>query len=168
MLSQWHWSDLPILLHACSVAKSCRTLVEPHWLWPTRLLCPWDFPGKNTGVGCHFLLQGIFLTQGWNPGLLHWQPDSLPLSHPRTLSYPFTLYNLSHGKSLRCGTCQVILLGQTLSRSKMLSYVYSHLKWRNQQEKNHFMKCYRVIEVLYWLYLGTFLCLSIIHTGKAG
>jgi len=41
---------------------------------PTRLLCPWDSPGKNTGVGCHFLLQGIFSTQGSNPGLLHcWQ-----------------------------------------------------------------------------------------------
>ena len=35
-----------------------------------RLLCPWDSPGKNTGVGCHFLLQGIFLTQGLNPHLL--------------------------------------------------------------------------------------------------
>ena len=44
----------------------------------------WDFPGKNTGVGCHFLLQGIFLTQGSNPHLLHllhWQVDSLPLCH---------------------------------------------------------------------------------------
>ena len=40
-------------------------------LWPARLLCPWDSPGKNTGVGCHFLLQGIFLTQGLNPCLLH-------------------------------------------------------------------------------------------------
>ena len=42
--------------------------------------CPWDFPGKNTGVGCHFLLQGIFLTQGSNLHLL-WllQADSLPL-----------------------------------------------------------------------------------------
>ena len=38
---------------------------------PTRLLCPWDLPGKNTGVGCHFLLQGIFPTQGVNPGLLY-------------------------------------------------------------------------------------------------
>ena len=47
----------------------------------SRLLCPWDFPGKNTGVGCHFLLQGIFLTQGSNSCLLHWQVDSLPLSH---------------------------------------------------------------------------------------
>ena len=36
-----------------------------------KLLCPWDSPGKNTGVGCHFLLQGIFLTQGLNPHLLH-------------------------------------------------------------------------------------------------
>ena len=44
-------------------------LVTP-WTLPARLLCPWDFPGKNTGVGCHFLLQGIFLTQGSNPQLL--------------------------------------------------------------------------------------------------
>ena len=43
----------------------------PLGLQPTRLLCPWDSPGKNTGVGCHFLLQGIFLTQGSKLGLLH-------------------------------------------------------------------------------------------------
>ena len=39
------------------------------------------FPGKNTGAGCHLLLQGIFLTQGSNPSILHWQADSLPLSY---------------------------------------------------------------------------------------
>ena len=44
----------------------------PHGLYPTKLLHPWDFPGKSTGVGCHFLLQRIFLTQGSNPGLLHY------------------------------------------------------------------------------------------------
>ena len=38
----------------------------PHGLKPTRSLCPWDSPDKNTGVGCHFLLQGIFPTQGLN------------------------------------------------------------------------------------------------------
>ena len=38
---------------------------------PARLLSPWNSPGKNTGVGCHSLLQGIFPTQGLNPGLLH-------------------------------------------------------------------------------------------------
>ena len=41
------------------------------WTVPTRVLCPWNFPGMNTGLGCHFLLQGIFLTQRLNLGLLH-------------------------------------------------------------------------------------------------
>ena len=45
-------------------------------LWTARLLCPWDSPGKNTGVGCHALLQGIFLTQRSNSCLLHWQVSS--------------------------------------------------------------------------------------------
>ena len=51
-------------------------------LQPARFLCPWNFPGKNTGIGFHFLLQGIFPTQGSNLhllSLLHWQADSLPL-----------------------------------------------------------------------------------------
>ena len=50
------------------VAQSCLTLncFQPHALEPTRLLCPWNAPAKNTGVGCHFLLQGIFPTQGSN------------------------------------------------------------------------------------------------------
>ena len=39
------------------------------WTVPARLLHPWDSPGKNSGVSCHSLLQGIFLTQGLNPGL---------------------------------------------------------------------------------------------------
>ena len=58
--------------------------VLTYGLKPSRLLCPWDFPGKNIGVGCHFLLQGIFPTQGSNLRLLcllHWQACSLPLSH---------------------------------------------------------------------------------------
>jgi len=56
-------------------------LLQPHGLL---LLCSWDFPGKNIGRGFHFLLQGIFLNQRLNPCLLcllHWQADSLPLSH---------------------------------------------------------------------------------------
>ena len=59
--------------------------VQPRGLQPTRLLCPWDSPGKNTGVGCHFLLQGIFPTQGSNLCLLrilNWQADSLLLGLP--------------------------------------------------------------------------------------
>ena len=69
------------------VAQSCPRLLGPHGLKPTRLLCPWDFSGKNTGVGSRSLLQGIFPTQGLNPCLLHWQADSLPLSHQGSLFY---------------------------------------------------------------------------------
>ena len=78
-------STLLISYCRCLVAKLClscvMTLLRAHGQQPARLLSPWDFPGKNTGVGCHFLLQGIFPTQGLNPSLLHWQSDSLPLSH---------------------------------------------------------------------------------------
>ena len=54
---------------------------------PARLFSPWDSPGKNPGVGCHALLQGIFLTQGSNPHLLcllYWQAGSLPLDPRKT------------------------------------------------------------------------------------
>ena len=55
------------------------------WTVARQLLCPWNFPGKNTGVGCHFPLQGIFLSQGLSLCLLcllNWQVDSLPLGFP--------------------------------------------------------------------------------------
>jgi hypothetical protein len=48
------------------------------------LLCPRHFPGKNTELGCYFLLQGIFPNWELNSGLLHWQADSLPLCHLRS------------------------------------------------------------------------------------
>ena len=52
---------------------------------PTSLLCSWNSPGKNTGVDSHSLLQGVFPIQGSNPCLLHWQVDSLQLSHQASL-----------------------------------------------------------------------------------
>ena len=48
----------------CSVASVVSDSLRPYGLWPARLLCPWDSPGKNSGVGCCALLQGIFPTQG--------------------------------------------------------------------------------------------------------
>ena len=68
--------------------------LQPHGLQPARLLGPWNSPGKSTGVGCHALLQGIFPTQRWNPGLSHCR-RLYRLSHqgsPRILGwvvYPF-------------------------------------------------------------------------------
>ena len=52
------------------------------WTTAHQAPCPWDFPGKNTGVGCHFLLQGIFPTQGLNLCLLHWQADTFTTAPP--------------------------------------------------------------------------------------
>ena len=53
-----------------------------HGLLPTRLLCPWDSTGKNTGVDSHSLLQGVFLTQLLNPSLNSFQMNSLPSEPP--------------------------------------------------------------------------------------
>ena len=68
----------------CSVAQSCLTLCTP-WALALQASLSMRFPRENTGVGCHFILQGIFLTQGSNPGvlhLLHLQVGSLLLNHP--------------------------------------------------------------------------------------
>ena len=69
-----------------SVTSVVSVSLQPHALQPTRLLCPWDSPGKNTGVGSHFLLWGIFPTQWLVPDLPHWQARSLPLVPPGCLS----------------------------------------------------------------------------------
>ena len=55
--------------------------LRPHGLQPTMLLCPQDFPGNSAGVDCHFLLQGIFPTQGSNPGLPYCRQTLNRLSH---------------------------------------------------------------------------------------
>ena len=76
-------SPLPSRKHGVSRSVMSDSL-QPHGPQPTSLLCPWDSAGKNTGVNCHFLLQGIILTRGSNPhllSLLHCKVDSLPLSH---------------------------------------------------------------------------------------
>ena len=67
-IDQKKWKSFAVLyIVSCSVRSDS---LRPHGLQPARLLCPWDFPGKNTGMDCHFLLQGILLTQGLNLCLL--------------------------------------------------------------------------------------------------
>ena len=87
-----HWTgEVPIvMMKAASVSSSVVPhSLQPHGLQPTRLPCPWGFPGKDTGVGGHFLLQGIFPTQGSNLDLLHCRQilyhlsyEGSPLSRP--------------------------------------------------------------------------------------
>ena len=80
---RWKWQPTQVFLPGkshgrrsiskkISVSRSVvPVFLRPHGLQPTRLLCPQDFPSKDTGVDWHFLLQGIFSTQGSNLGLLH-------------------------------------------------------------------------------------------------
>ena len=82
---RWHPSGCQSLsknfrsIGCCLGTQSCPTLAI-HGLESSRLLYAWDFPGKNTGQVCHFLLQGIFPAQGLNLSLQHLQADSLPRS----------------------------------------------------------------------------------------
>ena len=78
--------------------------LRPHGLLPTRFLCPWDSPGKNIESGCHFLLQKIFLTQGLNLCLLHWQaePPGKPEIQSNMLNKIEVIF-LSHIGSLEAG-----------------------------------------------------------------
>ena len=89
-------------------AQSCPTLSTPWTIAPPppRLLYPCNWPCKNTGGGCHFLLSGIFLTQGLNPRLLRllcWQAGSLPTSATllfrcSVVSHSFQPHGLQHAR----------------------------------------------------------------------
>ena len=88
-------SNMSSVWYLCVCILSCSVVSNSLWCWtrsvcpatmdrslPGSSLCSWDFPGKNTGAGHHFLLLGIFPTQGlkWSIShLLNWQADSLPL-----------------------------------------------------------------------------------------
>ena len=75
------WKVYAMEYYSCYFVAKLYVILRPQGLQLTRILCPWDFPGKNTGVCCHFLLQGIFLTQKLKSWFLHWQADYLPLTH---------------------------------------------------------------------------------------
>ena len=88
---------------------SCDSL-RPYGMQPARLLCPWDSPRKNTEVGCHALLQRIFLTQGSNPCLLSLLHCRQVLYHQRHLRNElvrgkpcfYHLYKITTGHVPRC------------------------------------------------------------------
>ena len=86
-----------VCLCTCLVTQLCPTLCNPHGLQPTRLLCSWDSPSKNTGAGSS-LLQGIFLIQGSNKGLLHCRWILYHLCHQRSCfaGYLFSIYQGVH------------------------------------------------------------------------
>ena len=83
-------------------------------LWPHgahRLLCPWTSPGRNTGMGWHSLLQGIFPTQGLNPGLLHCRQILYCLEPPERPLFPYgLLQNIEYSLCYKVGICCLCIL----------------------------------------------------------
>ena len=87
----WDTCVLCNILYAYWAGLVQSDSLQPYGLSPTGLFYPWNFPGKNPGVGCHLLLQVIFLSQGSNPSLLcllHCQVHSLPLAPLGKPKYP--------------------------------------------------------------------------------
>ena len=83
-----NYHTIASISHSSKVKVKSSIVSNSLWsrgLYPIRLLRLWDFPGKNTGVGCHFLLQGIFPTQGQNPCLLPCRQMLYRLSHQGSL-----------------------------------------------------------------------------------
>ena len=102
-VSFWVLCVLNLNEGCCCAVLSCSVVsdsLRPPGLYPSRLLCSWNSPGKNTGVVCHALLQGIFPTQGLNPGLPHCREILYRLSHQGSPRIPeWMAYRFSRGSS---------------------------------------------------------------------
>ena len=103
----------------------CEVLVvsdslQPHGLQSTRLLRPWSSPGKNTRVSCHCLLQGILLTQGLKPGLLHCRQILYCLSHQEA---PYIVWFLVFTK-MRRGNSNQYWEMKTWRNSSLMKFHY--------------------------------------------
>ena len=98
--------------------------LQPYGLKPARLFHPWDFPGKNTGAGYHFLLQGTFQTQGSNLGLLRCGQTLYHLSHQGipliTVSMGNSVRPLTHWLSLKRSVDELLSLAN--SKNKLIKY----------------------------------------------
>ena len=135
VLTTWHG--------CCSVAVMFNSL-RPHGLQPARLLCPWSSPGKNTGVGCYFLLQGILPEPDVKPTSFALQVDSLPLSLQGGL--------VSHGKQtqndteLWMGRAGTTLIHHCAFRTKLgvrnkkpLKNMHLKIQWNWTKEASHML-----------------------------
>ena len=96
--------------------------LRPYGPKSPRLLCPWDLSGRNTGVGCHFLLQGLFLSQGSNPHLWHllpWQSSSLPLAPPGKPIHRAPSANYSFRLCILAGSALCPMSHQLMTRTNL-------------------------------------------------
>ena len=124
----------------CTSVLSCVQFFATPWTVARQASLSWNFPGKNTGVGCHCLLQVIFPTQGLNPHLpclLHWQVDSLPLCHMETYD--------TWVQTVTQGTLLSIAGGSTPSQGAKIPYALWPKKERHKQKQywNNFNKDFK-------------------------
>ena len=146
------------------VTQLCLNLCDPKDCSPpgSSVLSPWDFPGKDTGVGCHFLLQGIFSTQGSNPGFLHCRQILYRLSYrgsPLPLwwkSHVTTIYNPKDGERREASEFWIRWGFRVkffrLSVIKGNSFNFSELQWHQvkiKSKKNSSLKMISYISFLY-------------------
>ena len=127
----WRFYEaMPLLL--CLAAQSCPTLCNPMDCSPPGSSVHGDSPRKNIRVGCHALLQGIFPTQGLNPGLPHCRQILYHLSHqgsPRILervAYPFSRVLPNPGIKLGSPALQVYSLPAELPISNMIECLVTY------------------------------------------
>ena len=125
----------------------------PHELYPARLLSPWNSPGKNTGVGCHSLLQGIFLSQGLNQGLLYCRQILYCLSHQTERGKVETVTNFIFlgSKTTADDDCSHETKRQLLLKKKAMTNLNNILKNRDilLPTKVHIVKAMVVPIVMY-------------------
>ena len=131
----------PLLLCCAKSLQSCPTL-RSYGTQLTRLPCPWDSPGKNTQVGCHALLQGIFLSQGLNSRL----------RHCRQILYTTLTSNMSH-------SCIPLSLTVPPAWNKLLQVA-------NATWKTHHL-CKRSISIHRFGFFSSMLTPTIVLTTKA-
>ena len=137
MLLCWVW-----------VAQSCPTVCDPTACSPPGSSVPGDSPGKNTGVGCHALLQGIFPSQGSNPGLLHCRR---------------ILYCLRHHRSPRWGSRRLNLISLDLDLQACFLWIFLPTPFF-QLPHEPFSPCYLSKDILV-VHRAISFSLSLLQTG---
>ena len=110
---------------------SCTWLFMTSWTVACQAPLSTGFFSKNTGVGCHFLLQGIFPIQRSNPCLLHWQADSLPLKHQGSSKHCLLLVKLPPGST---EICRSVLLFIYMLPSPKMNFQWCR-KWSYEQKR---------------------------------
>ena len=128
-----HAHTLEYTLHVRTVASVVSKSSEHHGLQPTRLLCPWDFPGKNTGMGFHALLQGNFPAKGLNPTLC------------------FHLYSLMSSSPFRSQLKLLFLADSSLLSLNKISYLNALIVLHFSLQSSYYMCCFKFICMIFFL-----------------